>query len=261
MVENSTFDFRRELGYMTPLVAQGAKVFVYGCGNNYEYICKQYRFLLGIELDSYIDGYIDKNKKGTYFHGKQVVSIEEMSERNVIILISVASFELFIEIGSRLTDLGFINRHSFFGSEIFFNLIMKWESRRISGIKDVYKGKRCFIVGNGPSLRVDDLDKIKNEYSFASNKIYKIFDKTMWRPDYYVICDAIYLRESLEEIKSNIKCPIFYAFNTVFEMKDFRLEDGYFFFEDGRIEWMSDLDNMMFSDLPSVMYWGGNCYI
>lgn len=60
---------------------------------------------------------------------------------------------------------------------------------RIRQLKDSRIGKRCFIVGSGPSLTVDMLEAIKDEDSFGSNRIYKMFDKTSWRPDYYVIQD------------------------------------------------------------------------
>ena len=57
--------------------------------------------------------------------------------------------------------------------------------RKMHKYKDVYKGRRCFIIGNGPSLRAEDLDRIKGEYSFASNKIYEIYQHTDWRPTFY----------------------------------------------------------------------------
>ena len=41
----------------------------------------------------------------------------------------------------------------------------------IKSFKNRYLGKRCFIIGNGPSLTGDDLSSIANEYSFAANKI------------------------------------------------------------------------------------------
>ncbi len=49
--------------------------------------------------------------------------------------------------------------------------------------------KRCFIVGSGPSLTIEQLNMIKDEDSFGANRIYKIFPKTLWRPKYYVIQD------------------------------------------------------------------------
>ena len=50
-------------------------------------------------------------------------------------------------------------------------------------------GKRCFIVGSGPSLTMEQLEAIKDEDCFGANRIYKLFEKTNWRPKYYVIQD------------------------------------------------------------------------
>lgn len=60
---------------------------------------------------------------------------------------------------------------------------------RIKGLKNSHKGERCFIVGNGPSLTMEDLDRITQEDCFAANLIYRIFDKTKWRPKYYFVFD------------------------------------------------------------------------
>ena len=65
----------------------------------------------------------------------------------------------------------------------------------IRKFKDKHKGERCFVIGNGPSLKADDLTKIKNAYSFAANYIYKIFAQTPWRPTYYCVQDENVLRE------------------------------------------------------------------
>ena len=50
----------------------------------------------------------------------------------------------------------------------------------LAELKDKYKGKRCFIVCNGTSLKDSDLDVLhkNNELTFASNKIDKIFNQT-----------------------------------------------------------------------------------
>lgn len=63
------------------------------------------------------------------------------------------------------------------------------DSEYIRSLKNAFKGQRCFIIGNGPSLTPSDLDKIKNEVSFAANRIYYMFDKTEWRPTFYLCCD------------------------------------------------------------------------
>jgi len=61
----------------------------------------------------------------------------------------------------------------------------------ISQYKKQYQEKRCFFVGNGPSLRVEDLNVLKehNEITFAFNRIYNIFQETSWRPSFYISQD------------------------------------------------------------------------
>jgi hypothetical protein len=42
---------------------------------------------------------------------------------------------------------------------------------------------RAFVVGNGPSLKADQLEKLIPEVSFGVNRIHLIYDQTRWRPD------------------------------------------------------------------------------
>ncbi len=63
--------------------------------------------------------------------------------------------------------------------------------KKLASYQDKYKGKRCFLVGNGPSLKAEDLTKIHNngDVSFAFNRVYNIFDDTLWRPTFYISQD------------------------------------------------------------------------
>lgn len=58
-------------------------------------------------------------------------------------------------------------------------------------LKNKYKGQRGFVIGNGPSLKMKDLDKLKDEVTIASNKIYLAFESTTWRPTFYTIADPL----------------------------------------------------------------------
>lgn len=62
--------------------------------------------------------------------------------------------------------------------------------------KNICAGEKCFIIGNGPSLTVEDLESIRNKgyKSFASNRIYLIYPKTKWRPDFYFMSDNILIK-------------------------------------------------------------------
>ncbi|GHV17664.1 hypothetical protein FACS18949_12910 [Clostridia bacterium] len=62
-------------------------------------------------------------------------------------------------------------------------------AKLLDSYRDKHTGQRCFLVGNGPSLTVADLNKLKGEISFGCNMITKIFDKTDWRPNYYFLLE------------------------------------------------------------------------
>lgn len=68
--------------------------------------------------------------------------------------------------------------------------------------KNKYEGQRCFIVGNGPSLRAADLDKINGEFSIASHRVFLIFSETEWRPNVYTAMDPVIIRASLPEMSA-----------------------------------------------------------
>jgi hypothetical protein len=61
--------------------------------------------------------------------------------------------------------------------------------RRLAGLEGKYRGQKAVIIGTGPSLRIEDLDRLAGWTTFACNKIYLAFDRTPWRPDFYSICD------------------------------------------------------------------------
>ena len=73
--------------------------------------------------------------------------------------------------------------------KVIFQNHRKSDWKAIKKFQGKFQGKRCFIIGSGPSLTVSDLDHLKGEYTFASNKIFAVFDKTAWRPTFYVVSD------------------------------------------------------------------------
>lgn len=93
-----------------------------------------------------------------------------------------------------------------FISKINQHRIQKKCARDMQPYKDTCSG-RCFVVGSGPSLTVDDLELIKDEVSFSSNRIYGIFPKTSWRPTYYACQDdgvILELRDKFYDISDQV---------------------------------------------------------
>jgi hypothetical protein len=79
---------------------------------------------------------------------------------------------------------------------------MNKSKQKLLELKDKHKGQRCFIIGTGPSLKISDLDKLKDEVTIASNKIYLAFEYTDWRPTYYTINDLVVAENNKEIISA-----------------------------------------------------------
>lgn len=62
---------------------------------------------------------------------------------------------------------------------------------RIRMLKNVHKGRRAFIIGNGPSMRHEYFELLKGEICFGFNSIYRVFPMTEWRPDYLMVHDPV----------------------------------------------------------------------
>ena len=69
--------------------------------------------------------------------------------------------------------------------------VLEFKHLELLQYKDKYKGQRCFVIGNGPSLRIEDLEVLhdNNEICFAANNVYKVYDRTKWRANYIGMVD------------------------------------------------------------------------
>jgi hypothetical protein len=79
-------------------------------------------------------------------------------------------------------------------------LALTANDRRITRLKNRHKGKRAFIIGNGPSLRTSDLDLLSDEITFAFNRIYLFFDQSRFRPKYYLVADPLVVQQNYQAI-------------------------------------------------------------
>ena len=75
------------------------------------------------------------------------------------------------------------------------------DSNQVKKFKNIHQGKRCFIICNGPSLRIDQLNQLKKEITFGLNRVYYLFDKTDWRPDYYVAFEPEFVTREIAKIE------------------------------------------------------------
>lgn len=76
--------------------------------------------------------------------------------------------------------------------------------KRLEALKNTHVGEKCFVIGNGPSLKAEDLDKLKEKgiFCFASKGIYNIFDETEWRPDVWAASDLKYTELKQDDLNN-----------------------------------------------------------
>jgi len=65
--------------------------------------------------------------------------------------------------------------------------------KRNEEFRDRYKGKRCFVIGNGPSLKKQELSPLADEITLVTNSFYVhpiVGDS--WQPAFYFLSDPQY---------------------------------------------------------------------
>jgi hypothetical protein len=85
--------------------------------------------------------------------------------------------------------------------------------RRLAELKDVHKGKRAFIIGNGPSLKHTDLSKLKNEITFGMNRIYAAFPEFGFTTTYICVTNDLVVEQFGHEINA-LPIPRFIAWRS-----------------------------------------------
>lgn len=101
------------------------------------------------------------------------------------------------------------------------------DSDELAQFYNRFKGQRCFIIGNGPSLNKNDLALLKNEYSFGVNSFYYKTRETGFRPTFYVVEDSSVMKENIEEIRA-YEAP-FKFFPTIYHKLHPKAPNTFFF--------------------------------
>jgi hypothetical protein len=86
---------------------------------------------------------------------------------------------------------------------VFWNLplgMTRINRKAIQDFRDRHNRERCFILGNGPSLKDMDLSKLSSEYTIGLNRIYLLFDEISFQPSYYVCVNDLVLEQFAHEI-------------------------------------------------------------
>lgn len=82
------------------------------------------------------------------------------------------------------------------------NIDLTENEKKFRSLKDKHKNQRCFIIGNGPSLNLIDLTKMKDEITFGVNAIYSNHEKMGFYPTYYTVEDIFVAEDRAHEINN-----------------------------------------------------------
>ncbi len=56
-------------------------------------------------------------------------------------------------------------------------------------LKNIHAGKRCFIIGNGPSIKTQDIKPLKDEVAIVVSSFFRHDDAKVINPNYWVMAD------------------------------------------------------------------------
>ncbi len=74
--------------------------------------------------------------------------------------------------------------------------------RRLAALKDSHRGERCFIIGNGPSLKNTDLKKLRSEFTIGMNRIFLAFPELGFETSVLLSVNDLVVEQSAREIQS-----------------------------------------------------------
>lgn len=91
--------------------------------------------------------------------------------------------------------------------------------KRLAELKDIHKGKRAFIIGNGPSLKHTDLSKLRNEITFCMNRFYLAFPALGFSATYLCVTNDLVVEQFVDDINA-LMLPKFIAWRSYRHFSD-----------------------------------------
>ncbi len=86
-------------------------------------------------------------------------------------------------------------------NRLYYILRPKYRGR-LKSFRGKHRGGRCFLIGNGPSLTVGDLECLRNETTMVTNSIIRIFGDLSYTPTYYFAQDSGVMKDNMELIRT-----------------------------------------------------------
>jgi hypothetical protein len=120
-------------------------------------------------------------------------SVKEPMKNVARRVLSAKSYEQLAGFYSKVHQ-GFGEVRDLYGLAAWQNLL------RLRRLHNIYLGRRCFIIANGPSLAQTDLRSLASEITIGSNGLFLMFDKMGYLPTLYTVQDYLVAEGFAEQI-------------------------------------------------------------
>jgi len=131
------------------------------------------------------------------------------------------------------------------------------DASRLEALRNLHRGKRCFVIGNGPSLRQTPVEHLRHEVTIGSNGLYKAFQKWGFSTQYLLFEDIEQTElhgSSLRGVQGPLKIAAVHNAHSIagpwqsdLIFMNARLADEYYW---------SSLGIQFSRDFPSIVYLG-----
>lgn len=81
--------------------------------------------------------------------------------------------------------------------------------RRLRAYYNLHAGATAFLIGNGPSVRMGDLERLTGDVTFCANRFHLAYPRTSFRPRYTVVSDRQMIEDFGREIAAAADSPVF----------------------------------------------------
>jgi len=85
--------------------------------------------------------------------------------------------------------------------------------RRLTSFQNQYEGERCFVIGNGPSLKQTDLSYLKDEFTFGMNRIYLAFPDWGFQTSFLVSVNDLVIQQCSQDFQE-LSLPKFFSWRS-----------------------------------------------
>lgn len=189
-------------------ISKRRNLYIYGAG--------MYGRVFGQFFNNYRiewSGFIDKNKQlqETIVCGKRVFALTQIKDiEHVAVVMSISPLpykailpgiiETLQEYGVNEEYIIRVSENLDLAEEIAIS-VKKPEIylSQLDNLKNVLNSRRAFLIGNGPSLCIEDINKLKSEVCFGCNRITELYKSTSWRLTGYFFADPIFINSTIKK--------------------------------------------------------------